>query len=511
MQVERIRPPKSLVFGRHLAFSIDDDSVQMAASLHRGSRATLLNVNKTYISRTLQTDAERSQFIQQTIAEYVATYGGHKREISVTVAGPDTVFRTARVPDTRSRLLRAASVYEAKKQLPFPITDCWLDFRPVGRITTSEGKQKKVAILAATRRLINEKLAPFHELGLSVTNVYHAQDVLGQLLRGLPGFDQGSSYALINVQGHRTEIAYYHGTDLVFLHVTSIGSSFLANRTDPTVYEYFAESLATEIQNSLDYYSGQYSAHFSNRVFVYGDLAYSDDLINLLSDRFGFTFCRFPAETLTTLRMKHDADEGSLSVCLPVVAASSNQTALANLLPEPQKHARRQQRINRYGTAALIVLALAGLGYWLGSLTELRTAQAGLHDLQRQVEEFKSREVFATYTLLKTKIARDQAFVAKAQENPSYLGLNLKELSRITPADVRLISIAYGLAHGEQDLQVSGVVTTRKSPPEIVLAEFVENMKASPFYTDVTIQKHIKRVTDAGFEMDFHLSMRAVI
>ncbi len=59
------------------------------------------------------------------------------------------------------------------------------------------------------------------------------------------------------------------------------------------MFEYFAESLASEIQNSLDYYSGQFASRFGSQLYIYGDLAYSDDLIELLDNRFELEFRAF--------------------------------------------------------------------------------------------------------------------------------------------------------------------------------------------------------------------------
>jgi len=509
--VSPIQPKKQYSVGRHLAFCIEEESVQMAAASHYGSKVILHSVRKAYIPLTTKKESDRQGIILGAINEFVREYGGRNPIISATVAGPETALRTISMPDLKASQLESALGFEIKQQIPFPIDDCYYDYRAIEKLGVGNEKRINISVLAATRRLVQEQLNPLSELGLKPTYLYHTQDVIGQLLKSLPFYDNNSSYALINVKRQRAEISFHRGANLEFLHVSSLGSSFLANRSDPTMFEYFAESLATEIQNSLDYYTGQYSSHFSNRIFVYGDLSYTDDLIDMLSDRFGFDFCRFPAENLNFISDKELEFRDSLSVCLPVVATSVNRVRLANLLPEKLKKQRRQQKADRIGVSALIVLGCLLATLWLGAVASTNASRDRLNQLERRVSEFKATEMYATYNRVKREIARSQAFINLTSEEPSYMGLNLKELSRITPAAVRLLSLDYRSQTEGRNYTLAGVITTVDTPPELVLAEFIENLTASPFYEDVKVEQHVKKLNKGRFEMDFSLSMEGII
>ncbi len=511
LRVLRVPPRKQYSLGRHLAFCIEDEAVQMAAASHFGPKVVLHSVRKAYVPASVESDHDRQGLILGAINEFRREFGGRHPIISLTLAGPETALRTISMPELKSGELESALGYEAKEQVPFPIDDCHYDYRVIEKIASENDKRLNISVLAATRRLVQEQMTPLSELGLDVAYVYHTQDVIGQLLRSLPLFDDGTAYAMINVKRQRAEISFHRGANLEFLHVSSLGSSFLANRSDPTMFEYFAESLATEIQNSLDYYTGQYSSQFSNKIFVYGDLSYTDDLIDMLSDRFGFEFRRFPSESLEFIRDKKLEYEDSLSVCLPVLAASVNRVRLANLLPEDRKESRRRRMTDRLGVSSLIVLACLLATLWLGAVASTNTSLERLNQQERRVDQFKATEMYSTYNRVKREIARSQAFINLTTEEPSYMGLNLKELSHITPSSVRLYSLDYRSQAEGRNYFLAGVITTGETPPELVLAEFIENLTASPFFEDVKVDHQAKNRTHGRFELEFSLSMKGII
>ncbi len=327
----------------------------------------------------------------------------------------------------------------------------------------------------------------------------------------LPDFSEDHHYTLVNVERTRTEIAYYRGSNLEFYHLCSVGSSFLANRNDLTIFEYFAESLAGEIQNSLDYYSGQYTGQFNTRIYIYGDLAYTDELIELLHDHFGYEFRRFPTEELSRELGSQIENADSLAVCLPVLAASLNRVRMANLLPPErleQVHLKRQSRVALFSLAGLAAMLCL---VWLGLRGDLAARDGQLANVTSQVNSFKSSQLYDTYNRLKLQIAKNQAYLDKVKLTPTYLSLSLKELSRITPASVRLNGFDYKNDTPDRNLVLQGIVTPGSIPPEVVLAEFVENLSASPFYDKVAVIGYAKRSVPNGIEMDFQIGLKGKI
>jgi len=510
--VKRVRPPHRYHLGRHIAFSISEDSLQMATSLHLGTTVKLLDVSKQYFSAgDLAVPERRDRLIRQEIQHYLEQHGGRRPTIVLAITGPQTALRLITLPRMSRSDVRSAMKFEARRQLPFPIDDCWVDYRITDSITRDRARTVRAAVLAATRSEVEQHLTPFRELGIEVDFIYHTQDVIGQLLLSLSDFDSNRDYMLVDIHRRHTEIAYYHGCELRLFHVSSLGSVFLANRSDPTIFEYFAESLATELQNSLDYFGAQYSARSAQEVYIYGDLAYTDELVGLLYDRLGFGFRRFPADRLKLHRNRKLPLEDNFAVGLPAVAAAVNRSRIADLSPAPRKVVRQTRTVHRLGIAAVLLSVLFATTQWLAMTSQLRAARQNSAELQRQVAEFRSSEMFTTYNQVKTRLAANQAYLARTKENPSFLGLGLKELSRLVPEPVRLYNLEYNADAPDRNFLLSGAVTSRHTPPELVLAEFVENLAASPFYDDVVVERHVKRRNASQVVLDFSLSFRGVI
>ena len=508
---KRVPPKKLLHFGRHLACCIDEDSIQFAAVRHLGRWQKLLDIRKVYIPSTPDLHEERVAFIVNSLDEYLSEFGGRHPTISLVVGGSETAFRSFTMPGLSRKKLSSAICFEIKKRIPFPVADSEYDYRVMGRLTGSEQSTQRISVLAATRQLLERRLEAFDKTGRPVSNICHSQAVIVQLLPQLPGYTDDSNYALINVERNHTEISYYQGSCLDLYHICSLGSSFLSNRSDPAIFESFSESLATEIQNSLDYYSGQFSVHFTNQVFVYGNLSYTDDLIDLLTDRFGFAFRRFPAEELDMVKGRNFAFESSLPVCLPALASATCSVKLADLLPRERKSARQKKKVNRFGIAGLITLILSLTTVWMVHNTVIDQLKDSLQETTLQVENFRNSPVYDTYRIAKQQAAANQAYLNKTEVISSYLGFNLKGLSQLTPKSVRLYQLDYDSDRQDENHRIAGVITQSTVPPEIILAEYIETLAQSVFYDNVTLERHVKRRVGSAFELEFQISAKGMI
>ena len=506
-----ILPKASVAFKRKLSFHLDQTGIQLGCSAQFGKSSKLLDARKLYFPANSETEQARTAFIIDSIQQYIREFQGRQAEIVLSVSGQETAFRAFNMPHLKDSALASAVRFEAKRQVPFPLADCQFDFRPVALIENNGKVHLKVALHAATNRVIEERLAPLRQLGYDVAHVYHAHDVIGQLLTFLPDFSEDRHFTLINVERTRTEISYYHGSNLEFYHNCSLGSSFLAHRSDPTVFEYFAESLAGEIQNSLDFYTGQYSGQFATRTFIHGDLAYSDDLLELLHNRFGYEFRRFPTETLQIAVAGNRGKLEEMSVCLSVLASTICSVKLANLLPTEQLQKAKGRRVERVATTGVIALAGLLLVLWASAALHTTTTEARFKNLNNEIASFQQSSLFDTYNLVKREIVAGTAYLEKIKPTPSYLALALKELSNLTPFGVELNNLNYQTSEPSQNLTMDGTVTSSSIPPEVILAEYIENLQRSPFFENVTVLRYSKRTADGRSILNFSMNMRGVL
>ena len=506
-----ITPKRSRFNGRCLAFSIDQSSIQMAAVRHLFNYRKIIDIRKVYIP-TIDTDENtKREFINQEILSFLDEHATRKSRVIISLSGNETSFRTFLIPQMKKSELDSAIKFEVKQQIPFPVEDCIYDYQPIYKIADDKRIKLKIALHAATKKYINANLSYFKDHEINVSSIVHSHSTVGQLLRYLPNFNDNISYTLLNIGRDSSEISFYRGASLEFFHVSNNGTSMLGQTSSSTQMEYLAETLASEINTSLDFYSGQYHSQSHSKIFVHGDLCYCDEIIELLISKVGTEFERFPIEKLSFLKNQESSDLDIASVCLPALAAASCDVKMINLLPEKIITAQKVNSLDFAGRLALSALVLFLGGAWWYLSGDIRSRDEKTQSLYKQVEDFRSSDAYHTYNLLKSKIATTQAYLNQAKQNPSFLSLNLKELSLITREEIYLTRLIYENKVAGENITINGKAASPAVPPEILLAEYVENLNASPFYKDVTLVRHTKHELKEGFEIEFTLTMRGII
>ncbi|MDZ4722382.1 MAG: pilus assembly protein PilM [candidate division Zixibacteria bacterium] len=502
-----LKASRDLAVGRHLSFAINDESIEMAASIRIAGRTKLLTARKyTFPSSDNSRDHHKSETLT-AISNFAKEYGGRKPIITLVVSGPSTISRNMIMPKLNGKDLDSAILFEAKRQIPFRIEDCYFSYRVISEIKGPALSKVKVALVACLKNLIDKQLALFGEFKFEVARIVHGQEALANLLPFIGGFDSSKSYSLLDIQKHRSLISYYRGNTLEFSHIISLGSSFLAHREDATMFEYFAESLAGEIQNSIDYYTGQHTTGFGNSVYVHGDLSTSSEFIDLLSDRFGFDFKQFPVQELSFGNSKSEGLK-SLPLCLAAAAPTVARIRPANLLPPIRLAKLALKKINRLCATALILVVISLTFALFSQQQRFADAQTNHETLKISVAELQNSELYKTYHALQKQIAMDEAYLLAAEAPLSFLGENLKELSIITPTGIRLYDFEARNDQTEQNFYFSGVASSLLTPPEIMVAEYVQILEASLFYENVTVVRFHKKKVGERFELDFQIAMK---
>ncbi|MFH1373272.1 MAG: hypothetical protein ABII79_05720 [bacterium] len=497
--------------GRHIAFCVDENSVHMAAVSRFGRRKKILDIGKVYVPSSMVGTSDQVNFIAETVGEFLKRFGRRSSRISVVVSGRETAFRTFSMPALKRRDLDAAVAFEVRKQVPFPPEDCIYDYRLSSKFTSNGQNRYKVGLHAATKRLINEVLQPFRQQNVCLRAIHHSQDVIGRLLPHLPDFDPFGHTIVVNITREHSEIAFYHGACLEFFQISPVGSLQLGSTGDIESFAAFARSMAAELQTSMDYYTGQFQHGSADRVLICGDLAYSSDLLELLNGYGNILFERFPAENLDFISGDNNRFTDTLPVCLAALASASYDTDVANLLPAEDRSQYQTRRVDRLSRVALILVTLALFGGWMLMKQEAVAKEESLLSLNRQVDRIKNSEAYGTYHVLKRQIVGYQAFLDKAHHEPSYLTLNLKELSLLTPSSVQLLDLVYDSEHSDHNLTVRGIIKSTSVPPEVLLAEFVESLKSSAFFDNVKLSKHVKSRFDDHFEIEFRIDMQGTV
>ena len=501
----------SLNIGRHLAFSIGSTHIQMAATTHFGRRRRTLDVTFAPFPGNLNTPEERAEYLTNSIGMYLARHGGRNPSVFLTVSGCETAFRTFLMPTMKARDLDSAIEYEAEKQIPFPLSECVFGYRPTCKVVAQDRVRHRISLHAATTRYIKEQLDPFRAKGIDVSRIFHAHDVIGELLEDLPDFRDDHSYTLMQVAYDRSEISFYHGSSLEFVQVGSTAASQLGDDPDETRLRFFAESLTRELETAQDFYAGQYARTPSGTVLVYGELAEAPELIERTGAFTSFDFIPFPTERLPYLRNQELSRDEACAVCLPALAASVCRKRLANLLPAEERRRQTKNKLNRWSRISLALVTVVLIASWAIMYRAAADAELTQSRLEDQVADIKNSDTYISYYVLKQQMAADRSYIETTKANPSYFNLNLKQLSLVTPPAVRLTTLDYRPTDSTANLTIHGVASSEDIPPEVVLAEYVEGLRASPFFQKVTVLRHVKRKVQGESVIDFQIGMEGAV
>jgi hypothetical protein len=311
---------------------------------------------------------------------------------------------------------------------------------------------------------------------------------------------------------NHTEICFFNGERMEFRHTASIGSDALSSLgTRELVFQEFADALTAEIQNSLDFYVGQFSQVLAEKVLIYGDLCYSEELVAHLTRHFGLEFVRFPLEKWLKSQPGTKDFAEQIPVSLGAVALAVSRDAMVNLLPEEMKEANGSREYYRWAVPVGAMLFVILAGGWFTEREHLNIDKYHLSTRQNHLERIKNSPSFIMYNRLKQQLTANQQLLDRLDREPTFLNLNLKELSLLTPLQIRLDLLDLQHTGERLSLVLNGEALSSSTPPEVLVAEFVARLEGSPFYKNVALRKHTKKALPGAFAIDFTIEMETVI
>jgi len=502
-----LAPRGRFLIGRTLAGRVSDDALSLAAVRHFGARRIVTDVLHADLPPGALPEAG-SEFAISQVADFWSRHGGRGARFAACVAGDGVTVRTFCLPRMSRADLASAVEIEASRQIPFPVGEFTCGFRPVARLEGEGGGRCRVALLAATHRLLRQALVPLEQAAVPVQAVYAGAQAVGVLLTALPNFDPDRIYTLVRLGLRESETAFYRAGNLEFSHHGGTGTAMLGTAGDEARREFFAETLASEIQTSLDYFAGQHLRLHEPEVFVYGGAAGHTRLLRLLSERLGCPVEPFPLDRLAGIRLAGHIERDVALAALPAIAAALCRSDLVNLLPPDRRTEWRRRRVDALGRTAVaaVLLFLAAGGGFL--YHDLHVQQETDLALRQQLALYENSGAYRALSSLRTRLAAADSYLKASAKNPTSLALNLKELSHLTPPEVRLTRYDFTPAAAGANLRLSGVVTSSDVPPEVVLAAFVDRLNAGRFFDSVTVERHVKRRQDETFILEFQLALR---
>jgi Tfp pilus assembly PilM family ATPase len=499
--------------GRTIAILLDESSLQMAAARRFWHLSRLINVTKVYVPQMYDTKEKRRNFLIDRINEYVKEFGSSLTRYVLGINGSESVFRIITLPNMPRKELIKAIYWEGDKRIPFGLDNAYYGQRFDENVKTPAGDTVSASLVAVLKEVIDSRLDLLRSARIvDVDSINHELEAIGCILPFIDDFDPDQTYVLVNIKRKTTEINFYQGRQLQFTHTGSVGSETLSiGPGNAENQESSTENLTSEIQNSLDYYVGQFPGSSTEMIFLYGDLCYSDELIDALSEHTGIQFKRLPLTRGTDGHALPHDNADQIPVSLGAVALAMAEYDLISFLPPKIKEKRTLRRYIRMAVPAIVVLIVTLLTFWASVIYQIGIEKWKLVNANIQIEQIKGSASYGMYTRLKRQMVADQAIVEKLNRKPTFLHLNLKELSRITPGKIKLDLYDLYEEDNRNYLVLTGCAFSQDPPPEVVLAEYIAQLDSSPFFKDVSLRKHSKHDRSGEFVIDFRIEMEAII
>ena len=506
---------RSWFVGAVAVFQIDLEAIRYCFARHTIRGPVVDDFGKVYIPSSLSDRDDRRAFILREIRHALNESPHTPDRIGIALGCNHSVIRSLRLPEVKASELKSAVRFAGASQVPFAFEDaCW-DCRITDRIEDAHGADIRALLVAQERERVLEILSYFDELELEVHFVHQDIDALGVALMRVPDFSEDKTYGLINVHRTRTDISIYSGSRLRFMSRGAIGSiAFGAGATEdmmPQLLDNFAEGLTLDIQNSLDYYGAFTSSEQIHKMYLYGDLGYTNYLVESLRSRLQISLERFPVETLAEqVHIPKDLIEIA-PTSLPIIASAINTRKLCDLSLPERRNALRMKRFKRTALAAAVFLCVGLLGWWHTAKTEAKQSLEALQDLRKQVNDFQNSPGYIGYRIVTEEILRAQRELTQLTPANENHYLVLKELSAITPKSIRLNYLEFFPYKAGHRTQIAGVARTPETAPETQLAEFISRLEHSPLFANVSLLRHTKEISNGIRIVTFSLDMDSLI
>lgn len=462
-------------------------------------------------------DKERTlvEFLEQLVPP-----GRYQRaKFYLSLYGAGALFRRFTIPKLKNKNEeKEAVIWEARKQVPFPLENSYWTYRLIARETGNPNKTE-IVFVAILRTVLDRLVALFMQAGVPLSGIglgaFGFADVLPE-----PPREEKDAVGLLEITPKSSYFSIYGKNGLEFFREFSSLGLKPADLEEGGLGR-FLGPLTSEALSSLDFYQAQYAGRKLVHLFLAGlpggDLAIPAHFEAAIGSK---------TSILTQARELSYAVENAAEFAeLYPFFAKALGVALGRdrslyLLPDVLASVYRQSDANRL-VFRLALPLLAFLGIFQGFyLYKLKSAETLLETRQREITRLEAVPGFAQAAALQQKIEATQSFLSKFVRYPAVFPWYLKELSNLTPPEIALDRVALlpvmndsasdRQKHGVFDhIELVGSANAHFSEADAVVVEFIRRLEHSPFFGPVKImskseEKYADRKT-VGFSFEVAL------
>ena len=450
-----------------------------------------------------------------------------KAEVDLYLSIPDALLRCHYIPAVPKNELDQVVTWESSKIFPFTFGKAFYDWKIAETLEWGGSKKYEIQAAAIPEDRIRPIFDLFHNHSLKINRITFASLAWEEYLRHGSASEKNAecgNVALARLVGNNLTILFFHNHFLEFmrennLEAGSLGGGFeeslrFLNEDDTsTVDTNLAvdnikfEDIARDINDSLDYYYGQFSQRNINKILIAFPPAIQQSAVRKISELMGVEV----VSAYGSADIDNQGSEVPINLFLPSGYTSAQNSRNLNLLPRSYRKVQTEKKRFRYALygAGIILLLIIGISFF--QQWQIKDLHSTARNLQNNLDQIISSPAYAR---IETLTVQEQNLVSQTNsindENNRAVEF-LKVLSNYTPSDIRLTDIDMNQNSSANSdnyyVDLAGFVRAEAGFPEVVLADYIKMLKQIKFIQSIKLLDRDMVLRSEGRQLAFNLEL----
>ena len=128
-------------------------------------------------------NVDKEEQIRQALIKFKSNNKIKNEKIFVSIPGQATFNRLITIPPVEAKRIREIVSYEAKQQIPFPLTDVLWDYQVIGSLKEKTTEEREVMLFAVRKEIINNFLANLAAADIRIQGIQIASVAIYNFIR----------------------------------------------------------------------------------------------------------------------------------------------------------------------------------------------------------------------------------------------------------------------------------------------------------------------------------------
>ncbi|MFH1701490.1 MAG: hypothetical protein ABIE07_13000 [Candidatus Zixiibacteriota bacterium] len=451
----------------------------------------------------------QSDEIYSKVIEIIKSYLYRNRlpaiPINLGLYGEHLAFRQMRIPAMPRNEIANAVLWEGEKLFPFKFKDCRVHFEIANK---ERDENKKITALdinitVAKNEIIENIYRRFESSGLKLGQVNFLPNFATKFLKTCDK-NSGGNYLHIHINDNLSFAVFLQNNELSF-YQQFMSWPFIDSSIKTGIAN--IESIVTELQSFIDIFIANSRSAKIDSIVISGINSNKTELPDYIQASIGIP-CHYYINSTSKIRKISGFSISDLDKNLPAVA-----NAMANPDEQPLAPDKIKQKIEKrkfYSRLGLIAAAslIITLGLsWFKHIHE-NEVETELNRTRANITDIENSPAYHTYLNIVGKLNQGKEFLRMSSDKEhSHFGVVVRSLSFDIPKNLNLTEIHTTQNENKYSMRLTGHVRIKDFSPEIVLAQYIKALEKYPYFSNINVISHNKRLKGDEFDLDFQILM----